>query len=44
MAETTQTNSQYRTSYSILTQYMDLYATVWPLKTTSGFEFRQNRK
>jgi len=30
-------NSQYPTSFSTLIQYMDLSATVWPLKTTSGF-------
>jgi len=30
-------NSRYSTSFSTLIQYMDLSATVWPLKTTSGF-------
>jgi len=38
MAERAQTNSQYPTSYSTLIQdNMDLSATVWQLKTTSGF-------
>jgi len=42
MTESALMNSQYSTSFSTLIQYMDLSATVWPLKTTSGFGETRN--